>query len=152
VSEKADPNPMMPNGGSGKGMARMWAGPGGMSLMETYRTSGMMSMNFTGAGTFWWDAKAGAYRGLWCDNTLPGGCDDSGTTKWDGEKLIGTMQSEMNGQKMTTRFTYSDWKPDSFVMTMEMGPDVNSLKTAMTVTYTRTSPPAGVLKPVQSGQ
>ena len=52
----------------------------------------------------------------------PTGCDGSGTTKWEGDKLVGTMEGEMNGQKMMTRFTYSDFKPDSFVMTMEMGP------------------------------
>jgi hypothetical protein len=36
-----------------------------------------------------------------------------------------------------TRFTYSDFKPNSFVMTMEMGPDASKLQKAMTVTYTK---------------
>ena len=142
VSEKADPNPMMPKGGTGQGMARMLPGPGGMSLLETYRSSGLMNMNFRGSGTLWWDSKAQAYRVVWCDNTLPGGCDASGTSKWEGDKLVSTMESEMHGQKTVTRFTYSDWKPDSFVMTMEIGADARSLKPAMTVTYTRTTPPS----------
>ena len=137
VAEKSDPNPMMPKGGTGKGMATMTAGPGGLSLMEKYHSSGLMGSNFTGFGTFWWDAKAQVYKGLWCDSMTLGGCDASGTTKWDGDKLVGTMQGDMNGQKMVTRFTYSDWKPNSFVMTMAMGPDANSLKDAMTITYTR---------------
>jgi hypothetical protein len=47
------------------------------------------------------------------------------------------MQGEVNGQKMMTRFTYSDFKPNSFVMTMEMGPDASKLQKAMTVTYTK---------------
>lgn len=47
------------------------------------------------------------------------------------------MEGEMNGQKMVTRFTYSDWKPNSFVMTMDSGPDANSLKPMMTITYTK---------------
>jgi hypothetical protein len=137
VTEKSNPNPMMPKGGTGKGMATMTAGPGGLSLMEKYRSSGLMGSNFVGFGTFWWDDKAQVYRGLWCDTVTPGGCDASGTTKWDGDNLVGTMESDMNGQKMVTRFTYSDWKPNSFVMTMTMGSDTNSLKEAMTITYTR---------------
>ena len=137
VSEKSQPNPMMPNGGSGKGTAVMTAGPGGMSLMEKYHSSGVMGSNFNGFGTFWWDAKAQAYRGLWCDSMTPGGCDASGTTRWQGDQLVGTMEADMNGQKIVTRFTYSDWKPDSFVMTMQMGADAASMKEAMTITYTR---------------
>src|ERR1700749_3082017 len=92
VTEKADPNPMMPNGGTGKGTAKLWAGPGDMSLMEKYQSSGVMGGSFAGFGTFWWDEKAGVYHGLWCDTMTPGGCDMSGTTKWDGDKLVGMME------------------------------------------------------------
>lgn len=136
VTEKAEPNPMMPKGGSGKGTARLVAGPGNMSLMETYHSNGTMG-SFTGLGTFWWDAKAQLYHGVWCDSMTPGGCDASGTTKWEGDKLVGMMEGEMNGQKMVTKFTYSDFKPDSFVMSMASGPDANSLKPMMTITYTK---------------
>lgn len=136
VTEKHDPNPFMPKGGTGKGTATLTPGPGGMSLIEKYHSTGAMG-SFNGSGTFWWDSKAQLYHGVWCDNMTPGGCDSSGTTKWDGDKLVGTMQGDMNGQKMVTRFTYSDWKPTSFVMTMEMGPDSNSLKKAATITYSK---------------
>jgi Protein of unknown function (DUF1579) len=137
VTEKHDPNPMMPKGGTGKGTATLMAGPGGLSLMEKYHSVGAMGPSFTGFGTFWWDPKAQLYHGLWCDDMTPNGCDSSGTTKWDGDKLVGMMQSDMGGQMMTTRFVYSDWTPNSFVMSMEMGPDANSLKPAMTITYTK---------------
>jgi hypothetical protein len=136
VTEKHDPNPMMPNGGTGKGSAVLTPGPGGMSLTEKYHSSGAMG-SFSGLGTFWWDPKAQLYRGVWCDNMTPNGCDTSGTTKWEGDKLVGTMEGEMNGQKMMSRFTYSDFKPNSFVMTMEMGPDSSKMQKAMTVTYTK---------------
>lgn len=136
VTEKAEPSPMMPKGGSGKGTARLVAGPGSMSLMESYHSTGTMG-SFTGLGTFWWDAKAQLYRGVWCDSMTPGGCDAGGTTKWEGDNLVGMMEGEMGGQKMVTRFTYSDFKPNSFVMTMASGPDANSLKPMMTVTYTK---------------
>jgi hypothetical protein len=136
VTEKHDPNPMMPNGGTSKGTAVLTPGPGGMSLTEKYHSSGAMG-SFTGFGTFWWDARAQVYRGVWCDNMSPNGCDDSGSTKWEGDKLVGTMEGEMNGQKTMTRFTYSDFTPDSFVMTMEMGPDASKMQKAMTITYTK---------------
>ncbi len=137
VMEKHEPNPMMPNGGTGEGMAKLHPGPGKLSLMESYHSKGAMGGDFNGMGTFWWDPKSNAYRGVWCDNMSPNGCDDSGTTKWEGDKLVGNMESEMNGQKMYSRFTYSDFKPDSFVMTMEMGPDPGKMQKAMTITYTR---------------
>lgn len=137
VTEKYEPGPMFPTGGSGKGTAKLWAGPGGLSLMESYQSSGPMGTNFKGFGTFWWDPKAQAYRGVWCDTMTPTGCDGSGSTKWDGETLVGTMESEMNGQMMVTKFTYTNWKPDSFVMTMSSGPNANELKDMMTFNYTR---------------
>jgi hypothetical protein len=137
VTEKSDPNAMFPNGGAGKGTAVLTPGPGGLSLVEKYHSSGLMGGSFNGVGTFWWDPKANLYRGVWCDNMTPNGCDPSGTTKWDGNNLVGTMEGDMNGQKMVTRFTYSDFKPGSFVMTMEMGPDTSKMQKAMTITYTK---------------
>lgn len=137
VTEKSQPSPMFPNGGSGKGTAKLWAGPGGLSLLESYQSSGLMGSKFQGFGTFWWDPKEQVYHGLWCDSMTPNGCDASGTTKWDGETLVGMMEGDMNGQKMTTKFTYSQWTPNSFVMTMSSGPDPNSLKEMMTITYTK---------------
>lgn len=150
ITEKAEPNPMAPKGGSGTGTAKLWAGPGGLSLLESYHSSGTaMGPNFNGFGVFWWDDKVQAYHGLWCDTMTPGGCDSSGTTKWQGDNLVGTMESDMNGQKTVATFTYSDWKPDSFVMTMAMGPDANSLKKFMTITYTKSS---GMGKPGKPAQ
>jgi hypothetical protein len=126
--------PMMPNGGTDHGTSKMWAGPAGMSLLQTYHSTGSMG-NFSGVGTDWWDAQAQVYKGVWCDSMAP--CNTTGTSKWDGDKLVGTMEGDMNGQKMITRITYSDFKPNSFVMTMDTGPDANSLQKMMTITYTR---------------
>ena len=137
VAEMAEPGPMSPSGGTGEGMAKLWPGPGGMSLMETYHSKGVMGPNFSGAGTFWWDSKAQVYKGIWCDTMTEGGCDNAGTSKWDGDKLVGMMESEMNGQKMYMRLTYSDFKPDSFVFTMDSGPSPTQMKKFMTMTYTR---------------
>jgi hypothetical protein len=136
VTEKHDPSPMMPKGGTGKGTATLTPGPGNLSLVEKYHSMGAMG-NFTGMGVFWWDPAAKVYHGLWCDNMTPNGCDASGTTKWDGDKLVGNMEMDMGGQKMVMRFTYANWKPNSFTMTMEMGPSTDKLQKSMTVTYTK---------------
>ncbi len=146
IAEKENPGPMFPNGGAGTGTATMMPGPGGLSLVEKYHSSGAMGPSFDGVGTFWWDPKAQLFRGLWCDNLTPNGCDASGTTKWDGDKLVSTMQSDSGGQMMMSRYTYSDWTPNSFVMTIEMGSDANSLKPAMTITYTKAGTPMVVRK------
>lgn len=137
VAEKSEPSPMFPTGGTGKGTAKFWAGPGGLSLLETYQSSGIMGTNFKGSGIFWWDPKIQAYHGVWCDSMTPDGCDGGSTFKWDGETLAGMMESDMNGQKTVMKFTYTNWSPSSFVMNMAMGPDANSVKDMMTVTYTK---------------
>jgi len=134
TTETMEKSPMMPNGGAGHGTSKMWSGPGGLSLLQAYHSSGAMG-DFSGAGTSWWDPQAQVYKGVWCDNMAP--CNDSGTTKWEGDKLVGTMEGAMNGQKVVTRITYSDFKPNSFVMTMDSGPDAASLQKMMTITYTR---------------
>jgi hypothetical protein len=149
VTEKAEAGPMFPKGGTGKGTAKLSPGPGGLSLLENYRSSGVMGPSFTGFGAFWWDDKIQAYHGVWCDTMTPTGCDGSGTTKWEGDNLVGTMEGDMNGQPMVTTFTYSDFKPDSFVMTMASGPDSSSLKPLMTITYTRAAGMASAAKPTQ---
>jgi len=137
VAEKMEPGPMAPNGGTGKGTAKIWAGPGGLSLMENYQSTNAMG-NFKGAGTWWWDPKAQVFHGLWCDNMTANGCDTSGSTKWEGDNLVGTMSApDPSGQMMMMKFIYSDFKPDSFVMTMEGGPDASKMQKMMTVTYTK---------------
>jgi hypothetical protein len=151
ITEKHMPQPMMPNGGTGKGTATLTPGPGNLSLTEKYHSTGAMG-SFNGMGVFWWDQKENAYRGLWCDNMTPGGCDANGTTKWEGDKLVGNMEMDMNGQKMAMRFTYTDFKPDSFMMTMDMGPDASSMKKAMEVTYKKAGAAAGAAKMDKSGQ
>jgi hypothetical protein len=143
VAEKMEPGPMAPNGGMGKGTAKFWAGPGGLSLIESYQSSGAMGGSFKGMGTWWWDPKAQVFHGLWCDNMTQNGCDTSGSTKWEGDNLVGTMQApDPSGQMMMMKFTYSDFKPDSFVMTMEGGPDASKMQKMMTVTYTKAAAPA----------
>ena len=138
VTEKADPNPMMPNGGTGKGTAVLTPGPGGLSLVEKYHSSGLMGRTSTDSERSGGTRRRSLPRCMVRQHDARTAAIDSGTTKWEGDKLVGTMEGEMNGQKMVTRFTYSDFKPNSFVMTMEMGPDASKMQKAMTITYTKT--------------
>ena len=147
VEEKLEPGPMSPKGGTGKGTASLSPGPGGMSLMEKYHSSGTMAPSFSGAGTFWWDSKAQGYRGVWCDSMTPDGCDASAVMKWEGDKLTGTMKGEMGGKTMFSRYTYMDFKPDSFVMTMEVGATEKSMQKSMTITYSKGPAPKIPAKP-----
>ena len=83
----------------------------------------------------WWEAKAGAYHGVWCDNMSPSGCDASTVAKWQGDNLVLTSTSEMAGKKYNNRNTYSDFKPGSFTITFESASGSNPMKKVMTINY-----------------
>jgi hypothetical protein len=136
TKETHDPGPFMPNGGTGAGQAKYALGPGGFSIIETYQSKSPMGGQFRGHGVIWYDAKAGGYRGVWCDNMSPA-CDVGGVTKWDGEKLVGTSDSEMMGKKVSMRETISGISPEGFKFDMEMSSEGSPMKHVMTIEYTR---------------
>jgi hypothetical protein len=146
-----EPGAFLPKGGSASGHADIRSGPAGNSLIERTRSRGALG-NFAGMGTIWWDAKAAAYRGLWCDSLSPTGCDMTGTGQWDGNNLVFTGDSEMEGKKMQMRETYSDITIDSFTFTMDMGIDGAPLQKAMTIKYERAVPRAAAASPAPEGQ
>ncbi len=82
----------------------------------------------------WYDAKAGGYRGVWCDSMSPA-CDAGGLTKWEGENLVGTNDTEMMGKKMSYKETMSNFSPEGFKMDMEMSSEGGPMKHAMTIEY-----------------
>jgi len=68
----------------------------------------------------------------------PGGCEPSkGVAKWEGNNLVGADETEMMGQKITMKETWSDITPTSFTFTMEGGPPGGEMKRMMTIKYTR---------------
>jgi hypothetical protein len=97
----------------------------------------------------WWDAKVGGYQGVWCDSMTPAGCQISkGITKWEGNNLVGTDESEMMGQKMAMKESWTDITPDSFTFVMDGGPPGGEMKRMMTIKYTRAgAAKAGAKKP-----
>jgi Protein of unknown function (DUF1579) len=133
---KTEPMGGMP-GGEAKGEATFYRGPGGLSLIEDFKSQGGGFGNFRGHGVTYWDDKAKNYTGVWCDSMTPGGCSSAGTSTWEGDKIVGFMEMpDEKGQVQKYRMTYSDIKPDSVTFTME-APDGGNYKPMMTIVYTR---------------
>jgi Protein of unknown function (DUF1579) len=127
--------PGMP-AGEAKGDATFTRGPGGLSLIEEFHSTGAMGA-FRGHGVTYWDDKAKNYTGVWCDTMTPSGCGNGGTSKWEGDKIVGFMEMpDEKGQIQKYRMTYGDIKPDSVTFTME-APDGGNYKPMMTIVYTR---------------
>ncbi len=137
TTEKFEPSPMIPKGGSSQGTATFKAGPGGNSLFEDYSSPHGAMGPFRGHGVMWWDAKEKVVKGVWCDSMAP--TCMVGASKWEGENLVGVPQ-EMDmggGQKMVMTSKYSDIKPDSVTYTMGGGPTADQAKTFMTIVYSK---------------
>ncbi len=133
---KTEPMGGMP-GGEAKGEATFTRGPGGLSLIENFKSEGGGFGKFRGHGVTYWDDNAKQYTGIWCDTMSPHGCDNAGTSKWEGDKIVGYMEMpDQTGKVVKYRMTYSDIRPDSVTFTME-APDADSYKPMMTIVYTR---------------
>jgi hypothetical protein len=117
------------------GPARFYVGPGRLSLMETVNSVDEHGGKFSGHGVIWWDAKAAAYKGIWCDNGTPSGCMDGGDGKWDGEKLVTNGSMEMMGKQYTFKATYQDFTPEGFNYVMETAEGSAPLKKMFAIEY-----------------
>jgi len=134
--EKSD---FFPVSGTATGRSDFRSGPAGNSLVERARSHGAMGL-FAGLGVFWWDAKAAAYRGLWCDSLAPDGCDALGTGQWSGNSLVFNADVDMGQNKLHMRETYSDITVDAFTFTMETAMDNAPMAKLMTIQYERVQP------------
>lgn len=147
TKEAHDPGPFIPAGGTGTGEAKFTLGPGGNSIIESYQSkSGPMGGGFRGQGLVWYDAKAGGYRSVWCDSMSPT-CEVGGPTKWDGDKLSGTTDSEMMGKKVKYHETMSGFSPNGFKMDMEMSTEGSPMKHVMTIEYMKAQATPAAAKP-----
>jgi hypothetical protein len=137
TKETHEAGPFMPTGGTGTGLATFALGPGGYSILETYQSkTGPMGAKFRGHGVIWYDQKAGGYRGVWCDSMSPV-CETGGLSKWEGDKLVGTNNTEMMGKKVSYKETMSGFSPEGFKFDMEMSSEGGPMKHAMTIEYAR---------------
>jgi hypothetical protein len=117
-----EPAPLAPKGATGKGTATFKNGPGGLSLIQDYESSGTMG-SFTGHGVMWWDPQAGGFKGIWCASMTPTGCAvTKGVAKFEGDTLVGSDESDMMGQKVAMKSTWTDIKSNSFTFNLDGGP------------------------------
>ena len=152
TKETHDPGGFIPNGGTGTGEARFTLGPGGNSIIENYQSkSGPMGGKFRGHGVVWYDAKAGGYRSVWCDSMSPM-CEVGGVSKWEGNNLVGTTDSEMMGKKVSYKETMSNLSPQGFKMDMEMSTEGSPMKHVLSIEYMKAQAAPAAEKPAAPKQ
>lgn len=143
VMEKS---PMMPNGGSDTGTAVFKPGPGGLSMIQDYHSKGALG-DFHGMSLIWFDPKDQMFHSMWCDSMTPSGCADSGTGKWEGDKIVLNTKMDVGGGKMMDmRATLGPFEGNTFQYVEEMG-DNGQYNKFMTITYTKKSGAPAATKP-----
>ncbi len=141
TAETFEVSEMMPKGGKGAGTAVIKNGPGGLSVVEDYRSHGGMGA-FSGHGVFWWDDKAQGYKSIWCDNATPNGCSvANGLGKWEGGNLVFNDEQEMMGKKQAMKETLVR-EGSAMTFTMESGDPGGAMKKVMTIKYKQAAPKA----------
>jgi hypothetical protein len=98
VIMRTAPGASLPKGGVDKGVMVMKKGPGGFSIVQEFSSHGS-SGDVVGQSYAWWDAKAKAYKSVWCDNQQ--GCIDF-TTAIAGNSWTVELDGEANGKKVHT--------------------------------------------------
>jgi hypothetical protein len=138
TDEKFEPSPFMPPGGTATGTNTARLGPGGFSvLMEQHSKSAMGA--FAGHGVFTWDPNEKAYKFFWADSMTPGVVTETGHK--EGENLVFTGETTMQGKKIATKDVMSDRTPTSYTLTSYMN-DGSGEKQMMTIKFTKQEPAA----------
>jgi hypothetical protein len=147
TSETFEKNEMMPEGGTGHGTSTFKAGPGGLSMIQDYKSRSRMG-TFAGHGVTWWDADAQGYKSVWCDSMANKCQVSNGLGNWKGNDVVFNDEQDMNGKKHQTKIVDTNITPRSFTMTADSGPQ-GEMKRFMTINYTKAggAAPAGDKKP-----
>jgi len=136
VSETHEPSEWSPEGAKGEGNAEFRPGPGGLSLIQEYSSTSSMG-EFEGHGITWWDEEVNAFRGIWCENTSPAGCENLGLAIWEGDQLITEFAVKTYGEKTKVRRIIKLIEPDHFTAVFEMAIGDEPLRPAMRIDYRR---------------
>ncbi len=134
--EQYEVSPFMPAGGTGSGTSTARLGPGGFSVLLEVRSKNAMG-SFTGHGVFTWDANDKAYKSSWVDSMTPGLLVETGHK--EGDNLVFTGETHMQGKKISLKDVYSDRTPGSFTLTSYMN-DGSGEKKVMTIKLTKQEP------------
>ncbi len=86
------------NGGIDKGMMTTRKGPGGFSIVQDFRSTGV-SGDLQGESYTWWDQAKRAYLSVWCDNMQ--GCTEFATVV-NGNSWTVELDSDVNGRRVHT--------------------------------------------------
>lgn len=114
-----------PQEGVDNGIMNVRKGPGGFSIVQDFRSHGS-SGEVVGQSYTWWDAHAGTYKSVWCDNMQ--GCAEF-TTLVRGDSWIVELDGTADGKKVhtTIRATMSpdhDCIHEEFANSYDGGPPV----------------------------
>jgi hypothetical protein len=127
IEFRVNPSDALRKGGSGRGHEVWKSGPGGMSFVEEYQSTGDEG-DITGRATFWWDEHFQRIQVLWCANYLPGGCEMmSEGASWDGNHLVLGNRWDSGGRTHFLREIFSDILPTSFTQTIYQGESLEKL-------------------------
>jgi Protein of unknown function (DUF1579) len=130
-----EPSPWSPKGSVDKGSMSVTKGPGGLSVVQDFRSKGAMGA-YQGHGIIYWDNLAKKQKSLWCDNMS--GCSEGVATTEGDKKWSTEMMSEFQGKKMKTisKGTVADdgnSMHEEFLQSADGGPE----KKIMTIDYKR---------------
>ncbi len=136
ITIQNQPSPSPPNGGESKGTEVWRSGPGGLSAIEEYHSSGAEG-DFSGLGVLWWDGKSARYQVLWCSSDNPAGCMLMNRgAHWEGTQLVALHESENGGKKTVFKEVFSDFTATSFRQTLYQGVSADKLKKTVAIVAT----------------
>jgi hypothetical protein len=121
---------------AGEGEELFYRGPGGLSLVENYHSTGAEG-EISGLAVIWWSSEIQAYELLWCDNGSPDGCATVKGVRWEGEDLVAVTTEERDGKKIQMKEVFSKSSKDSFTQTIYQSADGKEWKVILTIRAVR---------------
>jgi hypothetical protein len=128
-----------PSIGVGHGREIWRPGPGGLSMIEEFHTTGRAG-EVVGMAVLWWDGTEQGFRTLWCVNTNPQGCALlTNVAKWEDKQFVFRDESGSSGDTKEISFkeVFSDITPTSFTQTSFEGKPGGELKPFSTIRATK---------------
>lgn len=141
IAIRIEPSERMPTGGAGQGEEVWRLGPGGLSLIEEYHSTGDEG-EISGLGVAWWDKDAQRYQVTWCPSSNPQGCTAmKHGANWEGNQVVAMDESESTAKKFMFKEVFADITENSFTQTLYQGELGSDLKRLLTITATRKKTP-----------
>lgn len=137
ITITTEPSEEMPEGGKGQGEEVWKGGPGGLSLIEEYNSTGGEG-NISGLGVFWWDKEAARFQVTWCDSTTSTGCSQMASgASWEGDDLVLGNEWKQKERRFVFKEVFSEITEDTFTQKLYQGESGNHLKLLATIYATR---------------